>query len=187
MRRSVSQPRRAWAWRGIVRCRNSPEAKRRVRCFPAAGFCRHRRRCLGSRRDGFRRRSFLATSGLSAYPNFTDVVRTHLFFAALACKISGCPLFSGMASRPPGSLEEKGFGDHGFHVHRVKTRRRMLGLSQADLGVILGLLVPKDPSDPKPVGQQTVSRWEEGVNGHGEPPYWVQDALPGILDRIGQV
>lgn len=63
----------------------------------------------------------------------------------------------------------------------------MLGLSQADLGVILGLLVPKDPSDPKPVGQQTVSRWEEGVNGHGEPPYWVQDALPGILDRIGQV
>ena len=96
-------------------------------------------------------------------------------------------MFSGMASRPPGSLEEKGFGDHGFHVHRVKTRRRMLGLSQADLGVILGLLVPKDPSDPKPVGQQTVSRWEEGVNGHGEPPYWVQDALPGILDRIGQV
>ncbi|WP_147327240.1 helix-turn-helix domain-containing protein [Bifidobacterium pseudocatenulatum] len=72
-------------------------------------------------------------------------------------------------------------------MHRVKTRRRMLGLSQADLGVILGLLVPKDPSDPKPVGQQTVSRWEEGVNGHGEPPYWVQDALPGILDRIGQV
>lgn len=63
----------------------------------------------------------------------------------------------------------------------------MLGLSQADLGVILGLLVPKDPFDPKPVGQQTVSRWEEGVNGHGEPPYWVQDALPGILDRIGQV
>lgn len=63
----------------------------------------------------------------------------------------------------------------------------MLGLSQADLGVILGLLVPKDPSDPKPVGQQTVSRWEEGVNGHGEPPYWVQDALPGILDCIGQV
>lgn len=63
----------------------------------------------------------------------------------------------------------------------------MLGLSQADLGVILGLLVPKDPSDPKPVGQQTVSRWEEGVNGHGEPPYWVQDTLPGILDRIGQV
>ncbi|MGR4774349.1 hypothetical protein [Bifidobacterium adolescentis] len=25
------------------------------------------------------------------------------------------------------------------------------------------------------------------MNGHGEPPYWVQDALPGILDRIGQV
>ncbi len=74
-----------------------------------------------------------------------------------------------------------------FTCIEMETRRRMLGLSQADLGVILGLLVPKDPSDPKPVGQQTVSRWEEGVNGHGEPPYWVQDALPGILDRIGQV
>lgn len=74
-----------------------------------------------------------------------------------------------------------------FTCIEMETRRRMLGLSQADLGVILVLLVPKDPSDPKPVGQQTVSRWEEGVNGHGEPPYWVQDALPGILDRIGQV
>ena len=31
MRRSVSRPRRAWAWRGMVRCRNRPEAKRRVR------------------------------------------------------------------------------------------------------------------------------------------------------------
>ena len=63
----------------------------------------------------------------------------------------------------------------------------MLGLSQADLGVILGLLVPKDPSDPKPVGQQTVSRWEEGVNGHEEPPYWVQSALPKVFDRISEI
>ena len=31
VRRSVSRPRRAWAWRGMVRCRNRPEAKRRVR------------------------------------------------------------------------------------------------------------------------------------------------------------
>lgn len=60
-----------------------------------------------------------------------------------------------------------------FTCIEMETRRRMLGLSQADLGVILGLLVPKDPSDPKSVGQQTVSRWEEGVNGHEEPPYWV--------------
>ena len=48
-----------------------------------------------------------------------------------------------------------------FTCIEMETRRRMLGLSQADLGVILGLLVPKDPADPKPVGQLTVSRWEE--------------------------
>ena len=48
-----------------------------------------------------------------------------------------------------------------FTCIEMETRRRMLGLSQADLGVILGLLVPKDPSDPKPVGQQTVSRWRK--------------------------
>lgn len=63
----------------------------------------------------------------------------------------------------------------------------MLGLSQADLGVILGLLVPKDPADPKPVGQLTVSRWEEGVNGHAAPPYWVQSALPEVFDRIHEI
>ena len=31
VRRSVSRPRRAWAWRGMFRCRNRPGAKRRVR------------------------------------------------------------------------------------------------------------------------------------------------------------
>ena len=25
------------------------------------------------------------------------------------------------------------------------------------------------------------------MNGHDVPPYWVQDSLPAILDRIGQV
>ena len=25
------------------------------------------------------------------------------------------------------------------------------------------------------------------MNGHDTPPYWVQDSLPEILDRIGQV
>lgn len=74
-----------------------------------------------------------------------------------------------------------------FTCIEMETRRRMLGLSQADLGVILGLLVPKDPSDPKPVGQQTISRWEEGVNGHEEPPYWVQSALPKVFDRISEI
>lgn len=74
-----------------------------------------------------------------------------------------------------------------FTCIEMETRRRMLGLSQADLGVILGLLVPKDPSDPKSVGQQTVSRWEEGVNGHEEPPYWVQSALPKVFDRISEI
>ncbi len=63
----------------------------------------------------------------------------------------------------------------------------MLGLSQADLGVVLGLLVPKDPEDPKPVGQQTVSRWEEGVDGHTAPPYWVQSAMPGVFDRVREI
>ena len=74
-----------------------------------------------------------------------------------------------------------------FTCIEMETRRRMLGLSQADLGVILGLLVPKDPDDPKPVGQQTVSRWEEGVNGHAAPPYWVQSTLPEVFDRIGEI
>ncbi len=63
----------------------------------------------------------------------------------------------------------------------------MLGLSQADLGVVLGLLVPKDPSDPKPVGQQTVSRWEEGVDGHAAPPWWVQSAMPDVFDRVREI
>lgn len=74
-----------------------------------------------------------------------------------------------------------------FTCIELETRRRQLGLSQTDLGVCIGLLSPKDPADPRPVGQHTVSRWEEGVNGHDTPPYWVQDSLPEILDRIGQV
>lgn len=88
------------------------------------------------------------------------------------------------ASRSP---DWKGIDAMTFTCIELETRRRLLGLSQADLGVCVGLLAPKDPDDPRPVGQHAVSRWEEGVNGHGEPPYWVQDTLPGILDRIGQV
>lgn len=65
-----------------------------------------------------------------------------------------------------------------FTCIELETRRRQLGLSQTDLGVCIGLLSPKDPADPRPVGQHTVSRWEEGVNGHDTPPYWVQDSLP---------
>ena len=61
-----------------------------------------------------------------------------------------------------------------FTCIELETRRRQLGLSQTDLGVCIGLLSPKDPADPRPVGQHTVS-------------YWVQDSLPEILDRIGQV
>ena len=74
-----------------------------------------------------------------------------------------------------------------FTCIEMETRRRMLGLSQADLGVVLGLIVPKDPSDPRPVSQQTVSRWEEGVDGHAEPPRWVQSALPEVFDRVGEI
>lgn len=96
--------------------------------------------------------------------------------------------FPGLALHdPPGSLDGKGLRIMVFTCIEMETRRRMLGLSQADLGVILGLLVPKDPSDPKPVGQQTISRWEEGVNGHEEPPYWVQSALPKVFDRISEI
>ena len=57
-----------------------------------------------------------------------------------------------------------------FTCIELETRRRQLGLSQTDLGVCIGLLSPKDPADPRPVGQHTVSRWEEGVNGHDTPP-----------------
>lgn len=69
----------------------------------------------------------------------------------------------------------------------LETRRRVLGLSQADLGVCLGLLEPRDPSDPRPVSKRTIARWEEGVDGFDEPPLWVQETLPGVLDRIGEV
>ena len=68
-----------------------------------------------------------------------------------------------------------------FTCIELETRRRQLGLSQTDLGVCIGLLSPKDPADPRPVGQHTVSRWEEGVNGHDTPPYWVQDSLPEMI------
>ena len=119
MRRSVSRPRRTRHGGARSAVEIVPKRSGGSVVPGAAGFCRYRCRCLWYRRDGFRRRSFLSISGLSAYPNSTDVGGTHLFFAALACRISGCPLFSGMASRPPGSLDqEKGFGDHGFHVHR---------------------------------------------------------------------
>ena len=37
------------------------------------------------------------------------------------------------------------------------------------------------------MGQLTVSRWEEGVNGHAAPPYWVQSALPEVFDRIHEI
>ena len=47
-----------------------------------------------------------------------------------------------------------------FTCIELETRRRQLGLSQTDLGVCIGLLSPKDPADPRPVGQHTVSRWE---------------------------
>lgn len=75
----------------------------------------------------------------------------------------------------------------GLTCIELETRRRVLGLSQADLGVCLGLLEPRDPSDLRPVAQRTVARWEEGVGGMDEPPAWVRDTLPGVLDRIGEV
>ena len=75
----------------------------------------------------------------------------------------------------------------GLTCIELETRRRVLGLSQADLGVCLGLLEPRDPSDPRPVAQRTIARWEEGVGGMDEPPAWVRDTLPGVLDRIGEV
>lgn len=39
-----------------------------------------------------------------------------------------------------------------FTCIELETRRRQLGLSQTDLGVCIGLLSPKDPADPRPVG-----------------------------------
>lgn len=74
-----------------------------------------------------------------------------------------------------------------FTCIEMETRRRLLGLSQADLGVVLGILVPKDPKDPRPVDQHTVSRWEEGVGNHTEPPYWVQESIPKVFDRIDEI
>lgn len=74
-----------------------------------------------------------------------------------------------------------------FTCIEMETRRRLLGLSQADLGVCLGLLVPKDPADPQPVDQKTVSRWEEGVGNHAAPPYWVQESMPKVFDRVREV
>lgn len=61
-------------------------------------------------------------------------------------------LFSGEGF-PGRPVLSTGKGIMVFTCIEMETRRRMLGLSQADLGVILGLLVPKDPADPKPVGQ----------------------------------
>lgn len=73
-----------------------------------------------------------------------------------------------------------------FTCLELETRRRMLGLSQKDLGLCLALIVPKD-GDPRPIPQTAVSKWEEGTPRHPEPPLWVQENMPRVLDVIAGV
>lgn len=46
----------------------------------------------------------------------------------------------------------------------LETRRRLLGLSQQDLGLCMAVIAPRD-DDPRPVSQNTISKWEEGRVG----------------------
>jgi hypothetical protein len=113
-----------------------------------------------------------------------DVVVAHLFFAALTCRISGCPLFFGMASRPPGSLEEKGFGDHGFHVHRDGDEASHAWFEPGRSGCDSWPARTEGPVRSQTGG--TADRLPLG--GRRErPPYWVQSALPKVFDRISEI
>lgn len=67
----------------------------------------------------------------------------------------------------------------------LETRRRLLGLSQQDLGLCMAIIAPRE-NDPRPVSQNTISRWEEGRGGM-TLPVWVSDTMPLILDRIAHM
>ena len=193
MRRSVSRPRRAWAWRGMVRCRACPEASAEGPLFPAMWPADIGGRTRGIVETVSLRSTHPIISQFGINPFFTDVHVQKFpegpsFFPRVRIPDGICfPGWLLPCPVPPFFGNREWRRAMAFTCIELETRRRQLGLSQTDLGVCIGLLSPKDPADPRPVGQHTVSRWEEGVNGHDTPPYWVQDSLPEILDRIGQV
>lgn len=67
----------------------------------------------------------------------------------------------------------------------LETRRRLLGLSQQDLGLCMAVIAPRDDV-PRPVSQNTISKWEEGRGGLPLPG-WVAKTMPLILDRIARM